>query len=461
MFMAQVGHESGEGRYLEEIHDGSNYEGRTDLGNTQPGDGKRFKGRGYIQITGRANYKFYGPKVGVPDATENPQKLADPKIAAKVALAYWMERVNRGAAKKGLDGINTVTRNINGGLNGLDDRIAKFKKYQNDPEIQKAEKGGIVPLMKEGGEVEEQDVTRLFDKRGRDVKNTAPGHSQGGLLEFSSGGIVQAARKAVSEGRRGPASPPCASWVRMVLGMAGHPAANKVTKHSDLDAEKKTWGPNMAASFAGSDMGAVIRNQSSLQPGDIVLHSNTYGSYPPGAITHVSIASDKPGKILHQSTSGGAPKEGGVWNFAAGIRLGGSGTVGSSDQDSGATSAGGAGGGGQTTTPEKPSLDMGMLRDLYTMLTGKTQSPSAPEPPPTPSTPAPPAPTLPTPTPSRSSSLPSMSSQFTLDRKMSVAHGVQSPTVIVNSSTNFSGNSFSTSNLNTMSVSEKSNLNLL
>ena len=56
-------------------------------------------------------------------------------------------------------------------------------------------------------------------------------------------------------------------------------------------------------------MGKVIRSQSALKPGDIVLHKNTFGNYGEGAITHVSIASDKKGKILHQSTSGGAPHE--------------------------------------------------------------------------------------------------------------------------------------------------------
>lgn len=163
---------------------------------------------------------------------------------------------------------------------------------------------------------------RITDK-GKLIKNTAPGRA--------AGGIVAAAKKAVAEGKQGPASPPCASWVRMVLGMAGHPAAEKTTEKGDLDPEKKTWGRNMAASFAGSDMGAVVRNQSSLEPGDIVLHKNTYGNYPQGAITHVSIAAEDSGKIYHQSTSGGAPKKGGIFNFAAGIRLGESGNIGGAD----------------------------------------------------------------------------------------------------------------------------------
>ena len=130
MFLAQMAHESGNFRYDEEIHDGSNYEGRSDLGNTQPGDGKRYKGRGYIQLTGRANYRHYGNKLGF-DLEGQPELAKRPDIAAAVAVGYWNERVNREAARKG--DVRTVTRNINGGYNGLADREAKFKKYMGDP----------------------------------------------------------------------------------------------------------------------------------------------------------------------------------------------------------------------------------------------------------------------------------------------------------------------------------------
>ena len=137
MFLAQMAHESGNFRYDEEIHDGSNYEGRRDLGNTQPGDGRRYKGRGYIQLTGRANYKTYGDKLGI-DLVNNPELAKDPNTAAAIAFEYWNSRVNREAARKG--DVTTVTRNINGGLNGLEDRQNYYNKYSK----QKLQRGGVV-----------------------------------------------------------------------------------------------------------------------------------------------------------------------------------------------------------------------------------------------------------------------------------------------------------------------------
>ena len=121
-FVSQIGHESASLRYAEEISDGSAYEGRTDLGNTQPGDGKRFKGRGLIQLTGRANYAEYSEDSGV-DYVANPRKLAtDPFAAVDVACWFWHKRkLNRFADR---DDVKAITRRINGGYNGLDDRIA-------------------------------------------------------------------------------------------------------------------------------------------------------------------------------------------------------------------------------------------------------------------------------------------------------------------------------------------------
>jgi len=119
-FLAQIGHESGELRYREELASGAAYEGRRDLGNTEPGDGKKFKGRGLIQLTGRANYAAYGTFCGVY-LLDDPGRLAlDDYLCADVAGWYWQRKSLNELADK--DDIRLITRRINGGLNGLDDR---------------------------------------------------------------------------------------------------------------------------------------------------------------------------------------------------------------------------------------------------------------------------------------------------------------------------------------------------
>ena len=120
-FIAQIAHETASFLYAEELADGSAYEGRPDLGNTQPGDGRRFKGRGLIQLTGRANYAAYSRDRGA-DYVSNPITVAsDPFVAADVACWYWHKNgINRLADR---DDVKAVTKAINGGYNGLDDRI--------------------------------------------------------------------------------------------------------------------------------------------------------------------------------------------------------------------------------------------------------------------------------------------------------------------------------------------------
>src|SRR3954454_14926288 len=83
-FLAQLAHESGELRYMEEIASGEAYEGRKDLGNTEPGDGKRYKGRGPIQLTGRANYRAAGKALGI-DLEGHPERAKGPDVAFRIA----------------------------------------------------------------------------------------------------------------------------------------------------------------------------------------------------------------------------------------------------------------------------------------------------------------------------------------------------------------------------------------
>ena len=125
-FLAQVGHESGSLRYSEEGASGAAYEGRADLGNTQAGDGKLFKGRGLIQITGRANYKAYGDARG-QDYVTNPTRLAtDPAVA--VDSAFWFWNTSNLNSLADADNVNAITLKINGGYNGLADRQAKLAR---------------------------------------------------------------------------------------------------------------------------------------------------------------------------------------------------------------------------------------------------------------------------------------------------------------------------------------------
>ncbi|MGP1382692.1 MAG: glycoside hydrolase family 19 protein [Thainema sp.] len=126
-FLAQIAHESGGFRFVEELASGDQYEGRLDLGNTQPGDGRRFKGRGLIQITGRSNYTACSLGLGLNNALINqPDLLERSDLAARSAGWYWNSRgINRFADR---DDLNAVTRAINGGLTNIEDRALRLSR---------------------------------------------------------------------------------------------------------------------------------------------------------------------------------------------------------------------------------------------------------------------------------------------------------------------------------------------
>lgn len=127
MFIAQVAHESGGFHYVRELASGEAYEGRADLGNTENGDGVRFKGRGLIQITGRGNYRACGDALGL-DLVSSPELLEQPGNAARSAGWFWHSRGLNAIADRG-DFI-AITKRINGGLNGLPDRQAYLKRAE-------------------------------------------------------------------------------------------------------------------------------------------------------------------------------------------------------------------------------------------------------------------------------------------------------------------------------------------
>lgn len=128
-FIAQVGHESGRLVYVREIWNPAQcpwqgrYEGRTDLGNTHEGDGFKFRGRGLIQITGRANYETCGRSLNL-DLLNHPELLELPENAAMSAALFWSNHGLNRLADVG--NFREITHKINGGFNGWDDRLALY-----------------------------------------------------------------------------------------------------------------------------------------------------------------------------------------------------------------------------------------------------------------------------------------------------------------------------------------------
>lgn len=131
MFLAQVGHESGQLKYVRELASGEQYQGRKDLGNTEPGDGVKYKGRGLIQLTGRRNYSLASLALDLP-LLEHPELLEEPRLAARVAGWFWKNENLNALCDLGL--FEQLTRRINGGMNGYADR---YKLYQRAFEVVK------------------------------------------------------------------------------------------------------------------------------------------------------------------------------------------------------------------------------------------------------------------------------------------------------------------------------------
>ena len=296
----------------------------------------------------------------------------------------------------------------------------------------------VLSKMSEGGLFQEKKY-QVFQQRKqqRDFRASGDGRPPS---KFATGGkaILEGAKSIAGMGR-GQGNM-CAATTRAALAATKHPAAEKRTTKGDLDSKGTQYnGRNFAASFAGSDMGTVIRSSSSLAAGDIVLWKggNGFGS---GEITHVGIKGEG-NDLWHHGTSSGFRKASmytsyGGQTFAAGIRLDGApGTTESSPDSAPETGEDD----GKTTEKKTGFMGSGVNTDDLIYLL-KNLGVSA-------------GPSTPTPTPSAapaSSALPSMSSNFTLDKKMSAITSKISETVIVQQgSNNFSNISVSSLPLNT------------
>ena len=130
-FLAQVAHESGQLRFTRELWGPTPaqraYEGRVDLGNTFPGDGFRYRGRGLIQITGRSNFRQCGTMLGF-DLLNNPELLEGPTLASRSAAWFWQKHGLNDLADK--DDQVAICKRINGGTNGLKERLAFYDAAQ-------------------------------------------------------------------------------------------------------------------------------------------------------------------------------------------------------------------------------------------------------------------------------------------------------------------------------------------
>jgi putative chitinase len=125
MFIAQIGHESGELRYVRELATGEAYEGRKDLGNTVAGFGARYKGRGLIQLTGYSNYEKLEAALQIP-CVDHPELVETPVNACRSAAWFWATHGCNELADA--DNFLAVTKKINGGVNGLPSRTLYLRR---------------------------------------------------------------------------------------------------------------------------------------------------------------------------------------------------------------------------------------------------------------------------------------------------------------------------------------------
>jgi putative chitinase len=124
-FLAQLAFESGELRSFEELSSGEQYEGRKDLGNIEPGDGRRYKGRGPFRLIGRAHYRAAGRALGI-DLEGHPTRAGDVDVGFRVAAWFWTTRSLNALADAGE--FQELTRHLTGGLDGLAQREAYYRR---------------------------------------------------------------------------------------------------------------------------------------------------------------------------------------------------------------------------------------------------------------------------------------------------------------------------------------------
>jgi putative chitinase len=136
-FLANAAHETMGFKRMVEMASGDAYENRKDLGNVYPGDGRRYKGRGIFQVTGRNNYVAMGKAMGIPNLASNPDLLMAPQYAVKSAGIFWVNIKGNGlmdlpdtwrSKTLGYDPFRYLVYRVNGGQNGYAERLEYFNR---------------------------------------------------------------------------------------------------------------------------------------------------------------------------------------------------------------------------------------------------------------------------------------------------------------------------------------------
>ncbi len=266
-FLAQLAHESAEFRFMEEIWGPTpaqrRYEGRSDLGNTVAGDGFRYKGRGPIQITGRFNYKKYGDLLGL-DLINNPQQAATPEVGFRIAGAYWQKNNINAMADR--QDIVAVTKAINGGTNGLDDRKKYYERAKRVLGVSAGTRsiggGATRGIEAEAGE----RFTRGLDESGETTptaaeRNATEGAAKAATRSVEGGtvkGGVKAAKKKAAKGSVKKAAKKAAE--KAAKKAAAKPAAKKSA--AKKSAPKKSAPKKSAVKKAAAKKSAAKKSAS-------------------------------------------------------------------------------------------------------------------------------------------------------------------------------------------------------
>jgi putative chitinase len=216
-FLAQLAHESAQFRFMEEIWGPTAAQRRyeppstlaANLGNTESGDGFRFKGRGPIQITGRANYRRFGDLLDL-DLVDEPTRASRPDVAFRIAALFWSKKgLNELADERTDDAFREITRRINGGFNGLPDRQRFYAAARTVLGVGTASvtRGGAASVRPRGPEPE-------FDRGSESIRADGPAKpprrirtrkTQTKRTRKTSGRKMQAQTTRKAPGRKTPA----------------------------------------------------------------------------------------------------------------------------------------------------------------------------------------------------------------------------------------------------------------